>query len=105
MTQIEDKKQQHIKTLFMLSGAKKPTRSKEKPPKKPKSKMGGFRPGSGRPKGSVRVPPELKRITMAITVPRWLAESLTDTDVPPGRLIEAIIEFNLASLKNLDAIF
>jgi len=105
MTDISNQQKQLINTLFMLSGAKPKSWTKEPEPSKPASKKGGSRPGSGRPEGSVRVSPELRRVTLAITIPQWLADSLTNTDVPPGRLVEAIIQFHLGSLAKIVDIF
>lgn len=105
MTDVLEQQKQLLSTLFMLSGAKPRSSPKEPEPSKPASKQGGSRPGSGRPQGSARVSPELRRVTLAITIPQWLADSLTDTDVPPGRLVEAIIQFHLGSLEKIAAIF
>ena len=105
MTDTLNQQKEVLKTLFVLSGAKPKASAKEPEPSKPQSKKGGSRPGSGRPEGSVRVSPELRRVTLAITIPQWLADSLTNQDVPPGRLIEAIIDSHLASLEKIVGIF
>lgn len=105
MVPIEHQQEMLLNHLFMLAGAHpKSWRTKDAPPK-PETKKGGSRPGAGRPKGSVRVKPELKRVCLSITIPQWLADSLTNTDVPPGRLVEAIIQFHLGSLEKLMADF
>lgn len=101
MVPIEHQQEMLINQLFMLAGAHPKSPRTKDPPPKPKSNKGGSRPGAGRPKGSTRVTPELKRVCLSITIPQWLADSLTNMDVPPGRLIEAIIQFHLGSLENL----
>lgn len=105
MTDMLDQQREVLKTLFVLSGAKPKLLAKKTEPSKPASKKGGSRPGSGRPEGSTSVSPELRRVTLAITIPQWMADSLTNTDVPPGRLIEAIIQSHLASLEKIIGIF
>lgn len=105
MVPIERRQEMLLDQLFVLAGAKPRSTAKKTEPSKPTSKKGGFRPGSGRPQGSVRVSPELRRVTLAITIPKWLAESLTNTDVPPGRLVESIIQFHLGSLEKIYNIF
>lgn len=105
MTDVQDQQKFLLDTLFMLSGAKPKSSRKEPEPSKPPSTRGGSRPGSGRPQGSTRVSPELKRVTLAITIPQWLADSLTNTDVPPGRLVEAIIQFHLGSIEKIACLF
>lgn len=104
MSETEDQQTQLLNQLFILSGARPRSWGKKYVPPKPKSKKGGFRPGSGRPKGALSVTPELRRVTLAITIPQWLADALTNMDIPPGRLIEAIIHFHLASLKKITGV-
>ncbi len=105
MVPIERKQEMLLDQLFVLSGANPKSAAKKPPIAKAKSRRGGSRPGSGRPEGSARVSPELRRVTLAITIPQWLADSLTNTDVPPGRLVEAIIQFHLGSIEKIVNIF
>jgi len=105
MTETEERQKQLLNQLFVLAAANPKGLAMEIKPRKRKSKAGGIRAGSGRPEGSTRVAPDLQRVTIAITIPQWLADGLTNTDVPPGRLIEAIIQFHLASLEKIADLF
>ena len=105
MTETEERQKQLLNQLFVLAAANPKGLAMEIKPRKRKSKAGGIRAGSGRPEGSVSVETELRRITIAVTLPKWLADGLTNTDVPPGRLIEAIIQFHLGSLEKIADLF
>jgi len=105
MTETEERQKQLLNQLFILAAANDKRLAIEVKPSKPKSKAGGIRAGSGRPEGSTRVTPDLQRVTIAITIPKWMADGLTNTDVPPGRLIEAIIQFHLGSIEKIADLF
>ena len=105
MTETEQRQKQLLNQLFIIAAANPKGLAMEMKPRKRKSKAGGVRAGSGRPEGSTIVTPDLRRVTLAITIPQWMAEVLTHTDVPPGRLIEAIIQFHLGSLEKIADLF
>lgn len=61
-------------------------------PEELKSKIGGKREGAGRPKGSITVAPEMRRLRISCRLPKYVIDWLRSQKLSMGTLIEIALE-------------